>query len=342
MVWTSKRIITHFKYFTVSQSMPDPELALKLQNSGVKTAGSFDIVATYRKFLQDDTEMTMPVAAIESLVVLLGLTEPATASELMDILAKSVVELKNGVNNSISLSAGCDMFQRFVLKNIQDYGDWEACRRHLVKNGGLFLQRAKASRFKIAEHGLPFVQDDDTILIHSHSRAVMELLLLAACRHIRFSVFVTESRPTCEGATSAKTLRENGIPARVIVDGAVGWAIQRVNKVFVGAEGVAESGGIINRIGTYQIAVMAKDSNKPLYVVAESHKFVRLFPLSPFDLPGNNKTAETFTTDQTDDEIDSSPLLDFTSDNLITALITDIGVLTSSGVSEELIKMWYD
>jgi translation initiation factor eIF-2B subunit alpha len=73
-----------------------------------------------------------------------------------------------------------------------------------------------------------------------------------------------------------------------------------------------------------------------------SHKFVRLFPLSPFDLPDESPAASTFTTEQEDDEIQSSPLLDFTSDNLITALITDIGVLTSSGVSEELIKMWYD
>ncbi|KAK9373473.1 uncharacterized protein V1513DRAFT_459651 [Lipomyces chichibuensis] len=321
---------------TLSETTP-----LKLPPDSVASNG-FDIVATYRRFLREDPDMTMPVAAIESLVVLLSQTEPTTASELMDILAKAVAELKKGVKNSISLSAGCDMFQRFVLRNIQEYGDWEACRRHLVKNGGLFLDRAKASRYRIAELGLPFIQDDDTILIHSHSRAVTELLLLAARHHIRFRVFVTESRPTAEGLSSAKTLRDNGIPVRVIVDGAVGWAIQKVDKVFVGAEGVAESGGIINRVGTYQIAVLAKDSNKPLYVVAESHKFVRLFPLSPFDLPNESPAANTFTTEQEDDEIQSSPLLDFTSDNLITALITDIGVLTSSGVSEELIKMWYD
>ncbi|KAK7203266.1 hypothetical protein BZA70DRAFT_283252, partial [Myxozyma melibiosi] len=308
---------------------------------------SFDIVATYRKFLKDDPAMTMPVAAIEALVVLLSKTSLSTASELIDILAKAVQELKGGVKNSISLSAGCDMFQRFVLRNIQEYGDWEACKQHLVTNGGLFLKRAKESRFKIAELGLSFIRDDDTILIHSHSRAVTELLLLAARRHVRFSVFVTESRPTGEGRVTAKTLREHGIPVRVIADGAVGYVIQKVDKVFVGAEGVAESGGIINRIGTYQIAVLAKDANKPVYVVVESHKFVRLFPLSPFDIPDDNPASTTFSTDPDlpdedyDEVLHNSPLLDFTSDNLITALITDIGVLTSNGVSEELIKMWY-
>lgn len=85
-------------------------------------------------------------------------------------------------------------------------------------------------------------------MIHSHSRAVTELLLLAARRHIRFSVFVTESRPTGEGLVTAKILRQNGIPVRVIADGAVGYVIQKVDKIFIGAEGVAESGGIINRV----------------------------------------------------------------------------------------------
>ncbi|KAK9449186.1 uncharacterized protein V1518DRAFT_417360 [Limtongia smithiae] len=302
----------------------------------------FDIVATYEEFLRNDPAMTMPVAAIESLVVLLRFTETATASELIDILAKAVQRLKDGVRNAISLSAGCDMFQRFVLRHIQEYGDWEACKRHLITNGGLFVQRAKAARFRIAELGLPIIQDDDIILVHSHSRAVTELLLLAARRHMRFRVFVTEARPACEGVACAAELRALGIPVRVIVDSAVGWAIQKVDKVFVGAEGVAESGGIINRIGTYQIAVLAQNSNKPFYVVAESHKFVRLFPLSPYDLPGETAVVPDGGKHDVEAELREGPLLDFTNDSLITAIITDIGVLTPSGVSEELIKMWYD
>ena len=55
--------------------------------------------------------------------------------------------------------------------------------------------------------------------------------------------------------------------------------------VIVGAEGVVENGGIISRLGTYQMGLLAKSKGKPFYVVAESHKFVRLFPLSQFDLP---------------------------------------------------------
>ena len=50
--------------------------------------------------------------------------------------------------------------------------------------------------------------------------------------------------------------------------------------VLVGAEAVMENGGIVNKLGTYQIAVCAKACDKPLYVAAESYKFARLYPLT--------------------------------------------------------------
>lgn len=117
--------------------------------------------------------------------------------------------------------------------------------------------------------------------------------------------------------------------------------MQKVSKVLVGAEGVAESGGVINASGTYQIGVLAKDANVPFYVVAESHKFVRMYPVSPSDIA--TEYPLTFRTENsTEDELRSLPPTDFTPHQYITALITDIGVLTTSGVSEELIKIWFD
>jgi len=139
-------------------------------------------------------------------------------------------------------------------------------------------------------------------------------------------------------------LREADIPVEVIVDNAVGYVIHNVDKILVGAEGVAESGGIINHIGSYQIGCLAKVNNKPFYVVTESHKFVRLFPLAPNDLPGSiNRLIKEGTEEETDSEsMLSTHKLDFTLHEYITALITDLGVLTPSAVSEELIKVWYN
>jgi len=108
--------------------------------------------------------------------------------------------------------------------------------------------------------------------------------------------------------------------------------------VMVGAEGVVENGGIINQIGTYQIAVVAKAANKPFYAVTESYKFVRIFPLNQYDVVSS-------TIDSTNHETNKISLekqtVDYTPPEYISLLFTDLGVLTPSGVSDELIKWYY-
>ncbi|RCK65520.1 Translation initiation factor eIF-2B subunit alpha [Candida viswanathii] len=308
----------------------------------------FDITETYLKFLREDKDMTMPIAAIESLVSMLRIKSPSTSAELILLVGKNIDLLKASIPNNISLSAGCDLFMRFILRNTNVYSDWESFSQNLVENGELFVQRAKESREKLAACGVPFIKDDDIILVHSYSRVVYSLLLKAKKEKlIRFKVLVTESRPTGNGYYMAKKLKEADIPVEVIVDNAVGYVLHKVDKILVGAEGVAESGGIINHIGTYQIGCLAKVNNKPFYVVTESHKFVRLFPLAPNDLPNSTQAfdyndEEKEELKRSGDEFLSTRFVDFTSHEYITALITDLGVLTPSAVSEELIKIWYD
>lgn len=299
----------------------------------------FDIKETYFRFLSEDPEITMPVAAIEALVMMLKVKQPSTSSELISLLSDATNELKSGVQNSVSLSAGCDLFTRFVIRNLHLYSDWESCKKHLVENGQLFLQRAKESRDMIAKIGFNLIKDDDTILVHSYSRVVLSLLAYCKSKFVRFRVFVTEARPLTDtnGCDMAEALRKLDIPVCFIHDSQVGLVINKVDKIFMGAEGVSESGGIINHVGSYQIGVLAKNANKPLYVVSESHKFVRMFPLSPDDVP-NNKFE--FSTEKV--KLLDQSRVDFTPHQYITALVSDLGVLTPSAVSEELIKMWYD
>ncbi|KAH3900664.1 probable Translation initiation factor eIF-2B subunit alpha [Saccharomycodes ludwigii] len=304
----------------------------------------FSITETYLNFLQEDSEMTMPIAAIESLVMLLKHTQPTTSAEMINKIKEATVELTNSIPNSISLRAGCDIFMRFVLKNTHylaknDDDGWENFKQHLIENGQLFVHRAKQSRDKIADIGIDFIADDDIILVHGYSRAVYQLLSNAADKLIRFRCIVTESRPTMQGKQLCEQLDKKGVPVSLIVDGGIGSIIHKVDKIMVGAEGVVESGGVINLIGTYGLGVLAKNARKPFYVVTESHKFVRMFPLSSNDLPQERDPLEF---SQNFQGQLSSPLLDFTSYDYITALVTDLGVLTPSAVSEELIKMWYD
>ncbi|KAI9795665.1 MAG: translation initiation factor eIF-2B subunit alpha [Piccolia ochrophora] len=313
----------------------------------------------------------MPVAAIEALVELLAQSQASTISETLDLLATSTAHLKAAIPNPISLSAGTDLFQRYLITTLQrpsssnagatiPFTDFRTIRQHLISNGRLFVTRAKASRDKIAAFGRHFVRDGNTVLTNGGSRVVGALLQHAADDSkgsIRFRViyvlghapdFDPNGTEPLEGTSTISALREKGIPVAVIPESAVGYALGKVDSVIVGAEGVVENGGIISRLGTYQMGLLARAAGKPFYVVAESHKFVRLYPLGQYDLPIEQRVVQFETNEQVEkdgyfDTVGNGvkDAVDFTPPDLISALITESGVLTPSAVSEELIKIWF-
>ena len=327
----------------------------------------------------------MPIAAIEALVLLLTHSPSSTISETLDLLEKSTTHLKQSIANPIGLSAGTDLFQRYLITTLQrpgklgPAGDFNAIRAHLLSNGRLFIRRAKESRHKIAAFGRDFVRDGSTVLTNGGSRVVASLLQKAADEKggpsaVRFRVIYVLS-PTKsdiesgssepEGMETVRALRSKGVPVATITESAVAYSLGKADMVIVGAEGVVENGGIVSRMGTYQIGLLAKAMGKPFYVVAESHKFVRLYPLGQYDLPIEQqmvafKTEEDVSDEASRDEQKPSESttttsaekptqrkngrcngVDFTPPHLISALITDSGVLTPSAVSEELIKIWF-
>jgi len=164
-------------------------------------------------------------------------------------------------------------------------------------------------------------------------------LKTAAQENKRFTVFVTESNPNQSGYKLKEDLEAVGIPTTVILDAAVGYIMEQVDLVMLGAEGVVESGGIINKIGSYPIAITAKAMNKPVYVIAESFKFVRSFPLNQKDVPNHFKFRASVLRSGVDLGPEH-PLVDYTPPQYLDLMVTDLGVLTPSAVSDELIKLY--
>jgi translation initiation factor eIF-2B subunit alpha len=270
-----------------------------------KPLPAFDIVSTYRAILAGDAELTMPVAAIEALVEAIAHSSVSTVAETLALLEHHTAVLKAEIANPISLSAGTDLFQRYLITtlnrpaalNLGPDDDFRAIRNHLLSNGRLFVDRAKQSREKIASFGKHFIRDGATVLTNGGSRVVGALLRRAAeSSTMRFRVVYVlagaESSDNKEGDQIVADLRAHNVPVATIPDSAVAYSLGEVDMVIVGAEGVVENGGIISRLGTYQLGLLAKSKGKPFYVVAESHKFVRLYPLSQFDLPIEQKVLQ--------------------------------------------------
>ncbi|KAJ3023618.1 Translation initiation factor [Thoreauomyces humboldtii] len=281
-------------------------------------------------------DVSLSVIVVMALVEIMKLSTASSTSEFAqkaDTLARAFEELPY---KPAAMKAGVELFKRPVNALSASDDDW---RTGVFKGFEEQLADYQNFRERAADNGLPFVKDNAVILVHSYSRAVMLLLQKARKSNKRLKVFVTETRPTPSGTKAVVELRQADIRAELILDSAVGAIMAKVDMVIVGAEGVVQNGGLINQIGTYQIAVVAKASNKPFYAVTEQYKFVRWFPLNQDDLPGEDRPDYFKYTDSADIS-PRNPHIDYTPPEYISLLFTNVGVLTPSGVSEELVKFY--
>ncbi|KAM4709530.1 translation initiation factor eIF2B subunit alpha [Discoglossus pictus] len=298
-----------------------------------------EVIQYFRDQLREDPDVATAVAAIRTLLEFLKRDTGETIQGLIGSLKDAITTLSKA-NSSVAVSSGGELFLRFItLTSELEHSDYDKCKKMMSERGEIFLTRISLSRNKITKLCRPFIKDGAKILTHAYSRVVLRVLEEAAAANKRFSVYVTESQPDVSGKQMAVALRNLNVPVTMILDAAVGYIMEKVDLVIVGAEGVVESGGIINKIGTNQMAVCAKAQNKPFYVVAESFKFVRLFPLNQRDVPDKFK-YKADTQQQNKDLVEEHTWIDYTSPSLITLLFTDLGVLTPSAISDELIKLY--
>ncbi|KAI4527842.1 nagb/rpia/CoA transferase-like protein [Schizophyllum commune Tattone D] len=328
-------------------------------------AAAFDVNEAFQRILSDE-QISTPLAAVLALSELIENSDAETMFELVNALNTGATELRRQNANPIGLNAGCELFIAFVTLFPHNNSSIPELKRELIRQSRQYAEEALTYRDKIANLALGFIKDD-SILTHSYSRVVMKTLLMAHKRK-RISVFVTEARPRGLGIKTAEVLRANGIPVTVVLDSAVSYVMEKVDFVLVGSEAVVESGGLVNAVGSNQIAIIAKAANKPFYALAESYKFHRLFPLSQYDLPTSkphvlsflpalqsalpahaesaeaskaSRASEPTSGRITQEQISqSNPDVDYTRPDLISLVFSDVGSLTPEGVSQYLVGMF--
>ncbi|XP_015182678.1 PREDICTED: translation initiation factor eIF-2B subunit alpha isoform X2 [Polistes dominula] len=240
-------------------------------------------------------------------------------------------------NPITAIASGSELFLRFITLATLDTPSFAECKRIMLHRGKVFYEKLVAARGKVAKVAAHFITDGSKILTHSKSRVVLQAMKEAAACNKIFEVYVTNSSPDNSGVEMCQNLTKMGISCTLILDSAMGYIMEQVDMVMVGAEGVSESGGIINKLGTYTMAMCANVVKKPFYVLTESFKFSRIYPLNQVDLPDEFKyTASTLKKELQKEH----PLVDYTAPHFISLLFTDLGILTPSAVSDELIKLY--
>jgi methylthioribose-1-phosphate isomerase len=195
---------------------------------------------------------------------------------------------------------------------------------------------------KIGAHGVRLFKDGDIVLTHCNAGSLATVAygtalgVIRAARESgkRLSVIATETRPVMQGSRlTAFELQHDGIDVSLIPDTAVGhmMATGAISRVIVGADRVLHTGHVFNKIGTYQVAILANKHNVPFYVAA---------PLSTFDFESN--PDDVIIEERSADEVVKvgkkriapkgvrvfNPAFDMTPPELITGIITQKGLLT--------------
>ncbi|KAF1792821.1 Initiation factor 2B-related [Phytophthora cactorum] len=301
------------------------------------------VVTDFLRYLEDP-DVAVAVAVIKALTGVITRSGASTMMQMEGELQEAAQQLRvfqaadnkasaTRFHNSIATTAGCQLFLRYVTRCFLEFDDFDLCRSQLIDRGKLFAETSLSSRKRISDVGHNFIRDGMVRIVYD-----MQSIL-----------FVTEGRSNASGYVSeyGGGLAKAGIPTTVILDSAVAYYMEQMDIVIVGAEGVVENGGIVNSIGTYSIAVIAQTLNKQFYVAAESYKFARLYPLTQRDVPQKHMAAisgEIAGGEPTDETMKNvsfaSPFFDYTPPGYIALMFTDLGVLTPSAVSDELIKLY--
>ena len=288
-------------------------------------------ISTFNKFL---VAGIAGVATICTLLEQLNLYKASTMAELSENLkSTSKLILQNDdVIETACISSKSEPFQRHItLENkALEASELKNAQSVLAEKGEKFIDNVLSSRKKIVLYSFPFINDGVNILTHSKSLNVEKVLSYAKHSNKNFKVFVTQSMPDKSGSEMVEILKEKNIPAVMILDAAVTHVMEQVDIVLLGAEGIAANGGLINKIGTYQICMAAKYLNKPVYVVAEKIKFNKISPLNQADVQKSFGSSQK----------DKYPRVDYTPPDLVNLLITDLGVLTPSAVTGEILQLY--
>jgi methylthioribose-1-phosphate isomerase len=218
----------------------------------------------------------------------------------------------------------------------------EAIKGLLVKEALAILEQDIEINKRIGEQGKDLIRANDTILTHCNAGALATGGYGTALGVIRraweekkgIKVIATETRPLLQGARlTAWELHREGIPVTLIADNMVGYLMHQgeINLCIVGADRIAYNGDVANKIGTYTLAILAKEHGIPFYVAA---------PLSTFDR-GAKTGAEIPIEERDAAEVTTlwgrclapqgiavrNPAFDVTPHRYVSAIVTEKGVI---------------
>ncbi|XP_070781947.1 translation initiation factor eIF2B subunit delta isoform X1 [Enoplosus armatus] len=181
------------------------------------------------------------------------------------------------LNQCRPLSASMGNAIKYIKKEISNISSQckeEEAKSKLLNCIDCYIdERINLAAKAIAKYSIEKISDGDVILVYGCSSLVNHILCEAFEKSRKFRVIVVDSRPRLEGREALRRLVQRGISCTYVLISAVSYILPEVSKVFLGAHALLANGYVMSRVGTSQIALVAKAFNVPVLVCCETYKF---------------------------------------------------------------------
>lgn len=257
----------------------------------------------------------------------------------IDIICK---EMGNTRPTAVNLFWAIERMRKVAFSNT--WGKVEDLKKALKDEAIKMADEDIEANKKMGKFGATLIKDGDNILTHCNAGSLATVEYGTGLAPIFWSfkegkkihVYVDETRPKLQGARlTIWEMKKENIPATLITDSMAGYFMKKgtISKIFVGSDRIAVNGDVANKIGTYTLAVLAKEHNIPFYVVAPTSTID--FSISSGDkiiIEERDKSEVTHIGGvqiAPDDISVANPAFDVTPNKLVTAIVTEKGILRS-------------
>ena len=261
-------------------------------------------------------------------------------SEFFDEVEKAVQVIKETRPTAVNLIWALNRVRAVIGKNanrlLSEIADL------MLKEAQAILREDEEMCRKIGEHGAELLPQNVSVLTHCNAGALatggigtaLGVIYTAVEKGKSVKVYVDETRPLLQGARiTAWELAQAGIDATLICDNMAAFVMQQglVNCVLVGADRIARNGDVVNKIGTYNLALLARSHGIPFYVMAPYSTF-DMSVASGEDIPIEERSKDEIITPfgrqiAPKDIKVYNPAFDMTPHELINAIVTEEGVI---------------
>jgi methylthioribose-1-phosphate isomerase len=237
-----------------------------------------------------------------------------------------------------------------IVKN--SAGTPEQISEEVVEEAKLVAQEDVNVNKSMGKHGAELLEDGDTVLTHCNAGSLATVQYGTALAPVRsaveqgknISVIADETRPRLQGARlTAYELQYDDIPVNVIVDNSAGLLMRlgKIDKVIVGTDRVS-SDAVFNKIGTYHVALAAKDNNIPFYVCCPKSTLSLKDTIDDVEIEQRDSSEVSNILGKVQIVPDGVECLNYAFDitpfRLVTGIITEDGVFTPEEMLEKYKK----